>query len=119
MRRRRVQIEIFLLHVLAVVAFICRETKQALLQNGIPAIPERQSEAQTTLPVRDSEQAIFAPPIGPAASLIVRKIFPASRPFGIVLAHRGPLAFGQIRPPALPIFCSSFVLFESNDFGCR
>ena len=46
MRWRRVEIEVVLLHVLAVVAFAVRETEQAFLDDRIFAVPERERDTR-------------------------------------------------------------------------
>ncbi len=45
MRRRIVEIEIVFLDIFAVIAFVARQAKVALLQDGGPAVPQRQPKA--------------------------------------------------------------------------
>ena len=45
-RRRRVEVVVALLDVLAVVAFAVGQAEQPLFQNRIASVPERQREAQ-------------------------------------------------------------------------
>jgi hypothetical protein len=44
--RRRVEIEVVLLDVLAVIAFAVGEAEQTFLENGIASVPEREREAE-------------------------------------------------------------------------
>ena len=116
MRRRGIQKEIILLHILAVIPLVRRETEQALLQNRIAPIPQRQSETQPALAIRDPEQPILAPAIRPTARVIVREIIPARSVSGIILAHRRPLPLREIRPPAFPILRARRILGQSLGF---
>ena len=102
MRRRGVEVIIKFLHVLAVIAFAVRETKEPFLQNRIFAVPQRQRQTEALLLVADAGQTILAPAIGAAAGVVVRKVIPRRAAGAVILAHRAPLAFGKIRPPKMP-----------------
>ena len=117
MRRRRIQVEITLLYILAVIALRTGETKEPLFQNRIAPIPERQREAKPAFTIRDAEQSILSPAIGPAARVLEGKILPAISISRVVLAHRAPLALRQIRPPALPILDPLCILGQALIFG--
>src|SRR4030095_9801010 len=91
MRRRRIEVEILLLHVLAVIALVAGETEKTLLQNRVATIPQSERKAQPAFTVRDAEQAILAPTVGAAAGVIVGEVFPAGPALRIILAHRRPL----------------------------
>ena len=104
MGRRRIQIIIELLHILAVIALAVSQTKKPFLQNRIVAVPKRQRKAKTLHGRRETAHAILAPAIGAAARMFVRKIFPCRAVGTIILAHRAPLPFGKVRAPALPFF---------------
>jgi hypothetical protein len=73
-RRRRIEIKITLLHVLAVISLAPRQPKHPLLQIRIAPIPQCQREAQPTLAARDPEQPVFAPAIStrPRLRLLAR-----------------------------------------------
>jgi len=43
-RRRAVEVEVVLLDVLAVVALVAGDAEQALLEDGVAAVPEGQRE---------------------------------------------------------------------------
>ena len=51
MRGRAVDVEVVLLHVLAVVALAVGEPEQPLLQDRVALVPQRQREAQPLLVV--------------------------------------------------------------------
>ncbi len=54
MRWRAIKVEVVFLHVLAVIAFVARQSKEPFFQNGIPLIPESHSEAHGLLAVADA-----------------------------------------------------------------
>ena len=101
-RGRRVDVEVVLLHVLAVVPLAVREAEHPLLENGIAPVPQRQREAETLPVVRDAAEAVLTPPIGPRTGLIVGEVVPGVAVLAVVLAHGAPLALAQVRPPLLP-----------------
>jgi len=72
-----IEVEVLLLHVLAVIALVIRETEEALFQDGIAAVPKGEREAEPPFTVADAQQAVLAPAIGPAPRVIVGKIRPA------------------------------------------
>ena len=100
--RRGVEVEVVLLHVLAVVPLAVGQAEQALLQDRILAVPERQREAQQLLVVRDAGQAVFTPSIGTGPRLIVAEVTPRVAVRAVVLAHGAPLALAQVRSPLPP-----------------
>jgi len=54
MRRRGVQIPPVVLDVLAVVALVTGEAERPLLQDRVPAVPERERQAQKLVVVADA-----------------------------------------------------------------
>ena len=75
-RGRGVDVEVVLLHVLAVVALAVREAEQPLLQNRVAPVPQREREAEELPVVGDSREAILAPAIRSRARLIVAERVP-------------------------------------------
>ena len=102
MRRRRVEVEVILLHVLAVIALLGREAEEAFLQNGIALIPEREAEAHDLVAVANRRHAVLAPAVGPRARVVVREVSPGVAIRAVILAHAGPRALGDVRPPLVP-----------------
>jgi hypothetical protein len=76
MARRRVEVPVVFLDVLAVVSLAAGQAEQPLLEYRIDAVPEGQGEAEPLLLVRDSEEAIFSPAIDARASIVVREVVP-------------------------------------------
>ncbi|OPY88293.1 MAG: hypothetical protein A4E72_01355 [Syntrophus sp. PtaU1.Bin208] len=100
--RRRVKVKVILLDVLAVVALAVRQSKEALLENRVPAVPQGKGKAQALLFVGKSGDAVLAPAVGARAGMVMGKEIPGVSFFAVVFAHRAPLAFAQVRPPFLP-----------------
>ncbi len=128
MGRRRVEIVVTLLDVLAVVAFRAGQAEQPLFENRIAAVPKCQSEAEPALAIGEAEQPVLAPAVGAAASLVVREVIPTVAVLRIVLADRSPL---PLRTGTIPTAanwpcargprasrCSSAVGSHSS-LGCR
>ena len=79
------------------------QSEQALLENGIVAVPQREREAQMLAAFADAEQPVFVPAIRFRAGMVVRKIVPRAAVRAVILAHGSPRPLGQVRPPFLPI----------------
>src|SRR5262249_39979600 len=78
---------------------------------------ERERERDAAVVIADSEQPVLAPAVGAAARVVVREVVPAVAVAGVVLAHGRPLAFGEIRAPALPVARARAVLRETEGLG--
>jgi hypothetical protein len=85
-----VEIVVALLAVFAVVALIAGEAEEALLEDGIAAVPESDGEADLLAPVADASQAVLIPAVRLRAGLIVRKIFPGGPAVACSLRARCP-----------------------------
>src|SRR5262249_30530124 len=62
-RRGAVEIEIVFLDVLPVIALYVGQPEEALLQNGIVAVPQSERKAKELAVVADAGESIFAPVI--------------------------------------------------------
>src|SRR6185312_13794636 len=102
MRRRRVQVPPVLLDVLAVVALVTCEAEGPLLQDRVPAVPERERQAQELIVVADAAQPVLTPSVRARARVIVRKRGPRVAVGAVVLADGAPGALAQVRAPAAP-----------------
>src|SRR5215831_11490786 len=98
------------------VTFGSAQSEQPLLENRIVAVPQRKGEAQPAFSVADSKQSILAPPVRPAARVIVRQVVPTLSSGRIVLANGTPLAFGQVGSPSPPVTSTPRVLVNPNPF---
>ncbi len=117
-RGRVVEVEVVLLHVLAMVALGAAQAEQPLLQYRVGAVPQRQRKAQPLRVVADACYAVFAPAVGARARLVVRQVVPGVAVGAVVLAHRAPLAFADIGAPAAPGHAVLTCIGQALVFGC-
>ena len=61
---RAVEVKVVLLDVLAMVRLTVGEAEQALFQDRIPLVPQRQREAQPLLVIAEAPEPVLAPPVG-------------------------------------------------------
>ena len=104
MSRRRVEIEVTLLDVLAVITLVPRQTEKAFFQNRVAFVPESHREANQLMAIADTSQSIFVPPINAGPGVVMRKEFPGGAMSTVVFAHRSPRAFAEVGSPAFPVF---------------
>src|SRR5262245_57081541 len=102
MRRRRVEVEVIFLDILAMVALRAGQAEQPLLEDRVLPVPERQREAEPLPVVADADQPLLVPAGGPRTGVVVRKVVPGAAVWAVVLAHGAPSALAQVWPPALP-----------------
>ena len=102
-RRRAIQIEVVLLDVLAVIAFVARQAERALLEDGVLPVPESQREADGLVAVADPGKPVLVPSIRAGACVVVREVFPRRPVRAVVLAHGAPRPLAHVRAPALPV----------------
>ena len=117
--RRAVEVEVVLLHVLAVVAFAVGEAEQPFLEDRVLAVPQGQREAEALLVIGNAGDAVLAPAVGARAGMIVGEEIPGVAAFAVVLAHGSPLALAEVGPPLLPGDLLLPGLFKSDMFGCH
>ena len=101
-RRQVIDVEVVLLDVLTVVAFGIGQAEQALLQDRVPLVPQRKSQAQPLLVVADPGDAILSPAVRARPRLIMAEIRPRVLAVAVVLPDRPPLALAEIRSPGPP-----------------
>jgi hypothetical protein len=102
MARRRVEVEIILLNVLAVVPLAVGEAEEPFLQDGVLPVPQGERETEVLPVIGYAAQPVFAPPVGPGARLVVGEIVPGVPRFAVIFPHRAPLPLGKARAPLLP-----------------
>ncbi len=139
MGRRRVEIVIHLLNVLAVVPLMSSDAEHPLLEYAILAIPETQREAKSLMVVRYTRDAVLAPAVHARACVLVREVTPGIAVRGVVLAHRRlcarhasvprivsvprvadaantthPLPVAKVRTPPLPVAFLPALLIQTE-----
>src|SRR5208283_1165722 len=90
-----VDVEVIFLYVFAMVSFAIGQSEQALFQDGVPAVPQRQGEAKLLLVVGKSGQTVLAPVVSARTRLVVREIVPGIAVLAVIFAYRAPLAFTE------------------------
>ena len=101
-RRQVVEVEVVLLNVLAVVALVSGKPEEALFENRIFAVPQRERKAEVLVEVGDAGNAVFAPAVRARASMIVRQILPGASLAAVILANRAPLALAEVGTEKAP-----------------
>ena len=91
-RRKGIQIIELLFDVFAVVALWVAQAKEPLLQSAVLSIPQDRAEAESALPIRPTEDAVFTPPIRTVLSHLIRERVPYVAVIRVVLANGAPLA---------------------------
>ncbi len=67
----RIEVVVALFHILPVVALVPAETEEALLENGVLAIPQGGGKAEAAAAVAPALEAVLTPAVGAAAGLVV------------------------------------------------
>ena len=111
--RRGIDVEVIFLQVLAVVALGAGQAEGALLEDRIALVPEREREAEPLVVVRDAHQPVLSPAVNPRTRVVVGKIIPGLAGRAVILAHRAPLAFAQVRAPPPPVSFARAFIFQS------
>ena len=97
-----VEVEVVLLHVLAVVSLAGHHAVEAFLEERILLVPEGEGEAEHLIPVADAGESVLTPTVGLGPGLGVREIGPGVSVARIVLADRAPGALRNVRAPVPP-----------------
>ena len=108
--RCRVQVEVPLLHVLPVVAFWPRQPEEALLQERVPAVPERDGKIDEPAVVAEPEQAVVTPAVRARPRLLIGEVAPRVAVRRVVLANCAPLPLREVRPPPSPFLAGAHLV---------
>src|SRR5204863_6237046 len=101
------------------IALIAGQPEEALLEDRISPVPQRDGEADLLMPVANSGQAIFVPAIRLRPRMIVREVLPGGPAVAVVLAHCAPGALAEVRSPSFPVRFPAARFFESLLFRCH
>jgi hypothetical protein len=116
-RRRRVQVVVEFLDVLAVIALGVGQPEQPLLQDRISAVPEGDGEAEVLLIVAEPAETVLSPSVGVRTRRLVWQIAPGIAVGAVIFAHRPPLPFAEVRPPTPPRLLARVGLPETHGFA--
>lgn len=87
--RRRVEVPVQLLDVLAVVALVSGRSEQALLQDRVDAVPQGEREAEAGVVVRHAGDTVLTPAVRTRPRVVVREMRPGISVARVVLADGG------------------------------
>src|SRR5258708_20439545 len=113
----RVEVKVYFLDALAMIALISRKAKKPFFQNVVASIPQRQPETDHLVSIADSAEAVLSPAIRARTRVVVREEFPSGAARTVILADGSPLPLRQIGPPALPMFLAGACFLETAVFG--
>ena len=116
-RRRAVEVEVVLLHVLAVVALVAGQPEEALLEDGVALVPEGDAEAHVLEAVTEAAERVLVPAIRAAAGVVVREVFPRLPVRAVVLADGPPGPVADVGSPLLPVGTAGFGGSEAAVLG--
>ncbi len=102
MGRRAVQIPPVVLDILPVVAFRTAQAERPLLEDRVPAVPQRQPQTQPLPLVAHRGQPVLVPPVGPRPSVLMRERRPSVPARAVVLPHTRPRPLAHVRTPQPP-----------------
>src|SRR5262249_6064282 len=98
-----IQVEVVFRHVFAMVALAVGQAEEALLENRIAPVPERQGKTQTVMAIADTGNTVLIPAVGARSCLVMGEILPGFSGRAVIFPHRAPGALAQVRPPTLPV----------------
>ena len=101
-RRGGVEVPPVLFGVLAMVALGAAQPEDALLEDLVLAVPEREREAERLPLVADPGEPVLVPAEDPRAGMVVREVVPRGAVVAVVLPDGAPGALGQVRTPGPP-----------------
>ncbi len=111
--------EVLLFDVLPVVSLWTGEPEQALLEDGIVPVPQRQRQAEVLTRIADSSQPVLVPTVCLAAGVIVGEPLPGVSVGAVVLPHGAPCPVAQVGAPLSPVGLASLLLAEPELLGGR
>ena len=101
-RRRAVDGPPVLLGVLAVVALLVGEAEEALLEDGVLAVPEGDRDVEEAEAVADAAEPVLTPAVGPRHGVVEGELRPRVALRRVVLAYGAPLPPRQVGAPESP-----------------
>ena len=99
-RGRGIQVVVALLDIFAVIALVAAQAEEALFEDGIAPIPERERETQALMVVADAGDAVLAPAVGAQVRVLEREIFPGACRRRCSLRGRCPRRARKDRDPS-------------------
>src|ERR1700751_6015509 len=101
------------------IAFPVGQSKQALFENGVSAIPQCDAKAKALLVIGETGKAVLTPAISTRAGLIMSKVIPPIPILAVIFPDGSPVPLTEVGSPLLPRGSCITDLFESNPFGIQ
>src|SRR5262249_29790420 len=105
--------------VFAMVPLLVGQAEEALLEDRVVLVPERDGQTDVLEAVAEPGESIFVPAIGAAASVIVGEEAPGIAMGAVVLADGAPGPFGEVGPAAFPVGAARRTLAQAAVLGGR
>src|SRR5215472_6748866 len=99
------------------IALAPREAKQTLFEDRVASVPHCQGKTNQLMAVGNPHDSVLAPAIGAGTGVVMRKEIPCGAVRAVILTHRSPLAFGEIRSPTFPVHFALARFFEAFFFS--
>lgn len=113
MGRGRIEVEVTLLRIFAVITFIAGKPKDSFLQYRVAPVPQSHGEADQLMTIADTTKTVLIPAIGTRPRMIMGKRFPCRAVRTVVLSHSSPSPFAQIGPPTFPMTLTFGILVKT------
>jgi hypothetical protein len=75
--RRRIQVIVQFLDIFSMIPFRARDAKKPFFKHPILLVPKGKRKAETLMVVADARDAVFSPPVGPRASVLMGEMCPS------------------------------------------
>src|SRR4051794_11430555 len=112
-----VDVEVVLLHVLAVVALGVGQPEQPLLEDRVVPVPQTQGETHQPLVVADAREPVLTPAVGARAGLVMGEVVPCIAVVAVVLTNGPPLTLAEVGAPLPPAAVTC--LRQAQSLSCR
>lgn len=109
-RRQVIEVEIVLLDILPVVSLDVREAEQALLQDRMALVPQREREAQDLPLVAETAETVLTPTVGARSRRVMGEVRPGVAALAVVLPRGTPLPLAEIGSPSAPGYARARLL---------
>src|SRR5215469_10728634 len=97
-RGRAIEVKVIFLYILTVISFAIGQSKKPLFEYRVAPVPNSDGKTQLLLVVAYPGEAVFSPPVGTGASLVMSEILPGVTVSTVIFANRPPLSFAQVGP---------------------
>jgi hypothetical protein len=101
-----------------VIPLRARDAKEPFFKHSILLVPQRKRKTETLMVVADARDAVFSPPVGPRASVLMGEMCPSIAVARVVLPDGCPLPIRDVWAPPLPVSLPLVVLVKAILLDC-